>query len=415
MGNKNIGNTEREETKKMIMIGLLTNNVISANYGVNALSISNIILIERSCKKNNIEHKYVLFGDFTKKEQQISKIKKIDELQSIDITIVPELEFRKLKSISLFIKNINTCDVVFDTSGGDSYSDIYGNNRMLHQYLPKAIVLSRKKKLVFTPQTIGPFKSSIWSKLCGRQMKNSLAVFARDNKSFELGKKFNLDNIYQVTDMAMVLPYESDRYNIEHTDEKLRVGVNVSGLLYNGGYTENNQFGLKANYKELIDEIIKMLMTELKCDVYLVPHVITTGTESDNEACEKIKKEYPSVHYKEIFEGPIEAKSFIANLDLLIGSRMHSTIAAISSGVPVLPLSYSRKFEGLFGSIDYKECINLKEDNKEGVLNKIRDFVNSIDTIHENVKHSNEIIAEKISLYSSELDRALEKCENEKW
>ena len=35
----------------MITIGLLTNNVISANYGVNALSISNILLIERSCKK----------------------------------------------------------------------------------------------------------------------------------------------------------------------------------------------------------------------------------------------------------------------------------------------------------------------------------------------------------------------------
>lgn len=399
----------------MITIGLLTNNLISANYGVNALSISNIVLIERSCKKNNIEHRYVLFGDVAKKEQQISKIKKIDELQSIDITIVPELEFRKLKSISLFIKNIKTCDVVFDTSGGDSYSDIYGNNRMLHQYLPKAIALSRKKKLVFTPQTIGPFKSSIWSKLCGRQMKNSLAVFTRDNKSFNLGKdKFKLDNIYQVTDMAMVLPYESDSYNIENTDKKLRVGVNVSGLLYNGGYTENNQFGLKSNYKELIDGIIKMLMTELKCDVYLVPHVITTGTESDNEACEKIKNEYPGVHYNEVFEGPIEAKSFIANLDLLIGSRMHSTIAAISSGVPVLPLSYSRKFEGLFGTIDYKECINLKEDNKESVLNKIRNFINSIDTIHENVKHSNEIIAEKISLYSSELDRILEKCKNEK-
>lgn len=399
----------------MITIGLLTNNLISANYGVNALSISNIVLIERSCKKNNIEHRYVLFGDVAKKEQQISKIKKIDELQSIDITIVPELEFRKLKSISLFIKNIKTCDVVFDTSGGDSYSDIYGNNRMLHQYLPKAIALSRKKKLVFTPQTIGPFKSSIWSKLCGRQMKNSLAVFTRDNKSFNLGKdKFKLDNIYQVTDMAMVLPYERDSYNIENTDKKLRVGVNVSGLLYNGGYTENNQFGLKSNYKELIDGIIKMLMTELKCDVYLVPHVITTGTESDNEACEKIKNEYPGVHYNEVFEGSIEAKSFIANLDLLIGSRMHSTIAAISSGVPVLPLSYSRKFEGLFGSIDYKECINLKEDNKESVLNKIRNFINSIDTIHENVKHSNEIIAEKISLYSSELDRVLEKCKNEK-
>lgn len=399
----------------MITIGLLTNNLISANYGVNALSISNIVLIERSCKRNNIEHRYVLFANVSKKEQQISKIKKIDELQSIDITIVSELEFRKIKSISLFMKNIKECDVVFDTSGGDSYSDIYGNNRMLHQYLPKAIVLLKKKKLVFTPQTIGPFKSSIWSKLCGRQMKNSMAVFARDNKSFDLGKyKFKLDNIYQVTDMAMVLPYESDNYDDENGDKKLRVGVNVSGLLYNGGYTENNQFGLRANYKELVDEIIKMLITELNCDVYLVPHVITTGTESDNEACERIKNEYPNVHYQEVFAGPIEAKSFISNLDLLIGSRMHSTIAAISSGVPVIPLSYSRKFEGLFGSIEYKECINLKEEDKESVLNKINDFIRSIDVIRDNVKHSNEIIVEKISLYNKELDRVLESCKNEK-
>lgn len=90
----------------MITIGLLTNNVISANYGVNALSISNILLIERSCKKNNIEHKYMLFGDIAKKEEQISKIKGIGELQKINLSIVPELEFRKINSVFTFIKNI---------------------------------------------------------------------------------------------------------------------------------------------------------------------------------------------------------------------------------------------------------------------------------------------------------------------
>ena len=398
----------------MITIGLLTNSVISANYGVNALSISNILLIERSCKNNNIEHRYVLFGDISKKEEQISKIKSIDELQGIELSIVPELEFRKIKSVSTFIKNIKSCDVVFDTSGGDSYSDIYGNNRMLHQYLPKSIVLFAGKKLVFTPQTIGPFKNSVWKILCGRQMKKSMAIFARDNKSFNLGKeKFGLDNIFQVTDMAMVLPYQSRKQKEEANNRKLQVGVNVSGLLYNGGYTENNQFGLKSNYKELIDEIVQMLTKEFQYEVFLVPHVITTGTESDNEACEIIKNKYPEVQYEGIFEGPIEAKSFISDLDLLIGSRMHSTIAAISSGIPVLPLSYSRKFEGLFGSIDYQECINLKEDDKTSVLVQIRNYLNSIEKMQDSVKQSNVIINEKMSLYSSELDSVLEKCRNE--
>lgn len=414
MGNENFRNNKKEEAKVMITIGLLTNSVISANYGVNALSISNILLIERSCKKNNIDHQYVIFGDVLREEEQISKIKSISELHCIKVSIVPELEFRKIKSVSNFIKNIKVCDVVFDTSGGDSYSDIYGNNRMLHQYLPKWISLLLGKKLVLTPQTLGPFKSGIWEKLCRSQMKKCMAVFARDNTSFVLGKKdFGLENIYQVTDMAMVLPYERLRLNKNVKKERIRVGVNVSGLLYNGGYTENNQFGLKSNYKELVDKIIFMLTKEFDCEVYLVPHVITTGTESDNEACEEIKKKYPVVQYEGVFQGPIEAKSFISGLDMLIGSRMHSTIAAISSGVPVVPLSYSRKFEGLFGSIAYKECINLKEDDENAVLEKIQKYINEIGKMNDSVKKSNEIIKEKISLYSSALDDVLEKCNNE--
>ena len=44
----------------------------------------------------------------------------------------------------------------------------------------------------------------------------------------------------------------------------------------------------------------------------------------------------------------MEAKSHISGMDFFIGSRMHACIAAYSSGVPVFPLGYSRKFTGLF-------------------------------------------------------------------
>ena len=395
----------------MITIGLLTNSVLSSNYGVNALSIANILLIERCCKRNNIQHQYFIFGDQSKADNQIKKIQNIDELRDTVINIVPELEFRRLKSVLSFIKNIKTCDVIFDTSGGDSYSDIYGNTRMLHQYVPKYISLALKKRLILTPQTIGPFKSAIWKKLSEKQLKNCMAVFARDHSSYMLGKNdFNLENIYEVTDKAMILPYTHTALD-GRNNSRLRVGLNISGLLYNGGYTENNQFDLKSNYKELVDRLIKMLTEELLCDVYLVPHVVTTGIESDNEACGSLKAKYPLVKYNRVFEGPIEAKSFISGLDLFIGSRMHSTIAAISSGVPVIPLSYSRKFEGLFGSIEYNDCINLKELDEKSVLEVIRNGVNDINGLQVCVQKSNEIIREKIEVYNRLLDELLRACD----
>lgn len=411
MRNEIAGKDERKEAIVMITIGLLTNSVLSANYGVNALSIANMVLIERCCKRNNIQHQYFIFGDQSKADNQIKKIQMIDDLRDTVINIVPDLEFRRLKSVSSFIKNIKKCDVIFDTSGGDSYSDIYGNTRMLHQYVPKCISLALKKRLILTPQTIGPFKSATWKKLCERQLQDCMAVFARDYASYTLGKnEFNLENIFQVTDMAMILPYTHTVLD-GSTSSRLRVGLNISGLLYNGGYTENNQFGLKSDYKELIGRLIKMLTEELYCDVYLVPHVITTGIESDNEACDSLKAKYPLVKYNRVFEGPIEAKSFISGLDLFIGSRMHSTIAAISSGVPVIPLSYSRKFEGLFGSIEYKDCINLKELDEESVLEIIRNGVNEIKRLQSCVQKSNEIIREKMEAYNRLLDELLRKCD----
>ena len=54
MRNEIAGKDERKEAVVMITIGLLPNSFLSANYRVDALSIANIGLIERCCKRNNI-------------------------------------------------------------------------------------------------------------------------------------------------------------------------------------------------------------------------------------------------------------------------------------------------------------------------------------------------------------------------
>ena len=60
------------------------------------------------------------------------------------------------------------------------------------------------------------------------------------------------------------------------------------------------------------------------------------------------------------FRTPVEAKSYIAGMDFFAGARMHACIAAVSSGVPVYPLAYSRKFNGLFvETLGYPEMGDL--------------------------------------------------------
>ena len=46
-----------------------------------------------------------------------------------------------------------------------------------------------------------------------------------------------------------------------------------------------------------------------------------------------------------------EVKWCISKLDWFVGSRMHATIAALSSGVPCAAIAYSRKFRGVFATL----------------------------------------------------------------
>ncbi|MGB3247410.1 MAG: polysaccharide pyruvyl transferase family protein, partial [Sulfitobacter sp.] len=46
-------------------------------------------------------------------------------------------------------------------------------------------------------------------------------------------------------------------------------------------------------------------------------------------------------------------------------------IAAFSSGVPVIPMAYSRKFEGLFGTIGYTRTVDCTSQSADTIHNAI--------------------------------------------
>lgn len=387
----------------MITIGLLTNDITSGNYGVNALSISNLLFLEEICGENDIRHKYFIFDNPAKDVEYMEIFSKISGLEKIDFKLLHGLELRKpIKTGSMFYNAIKKCDIVFDTSGGDSFADIYGNIRILHQLLPKIITNINKVPLVFTPQTIGPFKHKLWKRMAQRVAQKSCVIYVRDKVSYDFCvQELKLNNVIGVTDMAMRLPYTIDTEKSKN--HPLRVGINVSGLLYNGGYNQKNQFGLKSSYKDTIHKLITMLQDSYDCEIHLVPHVVAKGIEGDNIVCAEIINNFPSVIYEEHLIGPIDAKTCISKMDVFIGSRMHSTIASLSSGVPTIPLSYSRKFEGLFSSLGYEECINLKEFDSNQVLQLIINKIDNLEELQESTDRAKLEIQKKLNIYKASL------------
>ena len=156
-----------------------------------------------------------------------------------------------------------------------------------------------------------------------------------------------------------------------------------------------------TDYKVLVTKTIEYFSKLNGVKVHLIPHVVPANmsVEDDYAVSLEIKELYPNVVVPSKFVNPIEAKSYISGLDFFTGGRMHSCIAAFSSGVPVVPMAYSRKFNGLFkDTLQYKwmgDCVNSSE---EDVLREIIHGYENRATLAEDIaKSEKEIIKPRLN------------------
>jgi colanic acid/amylovoran biosynthesis protein len=298
-------------------------------------------------------------------------------LNALLLKLLPLRSFRNLlSSINPYVKILVETDKVFDITGGDSFSDIYGLRRFLiYGFLQKWLVTQFGKELILLPQTYGPFKSSITRLMAKNVLKRARMVFARDSESVEyvralLGSHSLNGNLRFMPDVAFILdsrrPETIDVGSLDNVRKEgsIVVGLNISGLLFNGGYTQENMFGLQTSYHELIYSIVDFLMKQEKLLVLLVPHVLSPSRaiEDDPNACrllyEKLSEKYPGRIF--LTQGKYnhnDIKYIIGLCDFFIGSRMHACIAALSQSIPAVGIAYSKKFYGVFESIGLGECV----------------------------------------------------------
>lgn len=288
-----------------------------------------------------------------------------------DIRVV-DLDRRFMTSPRGYFALARASDMVIDIGAGDSFADIYGAGRLKRMFVLKYLTHLASTPLVVAPQTIGPFTKG-WSKGLARlSLRLSALVATRDAKSTAALRVLGYrGDAIEASDVALRLPYTPPG---PRPDGPPRVGINVSGLLMAGGYTGKNELGIALNYPRLMRDLIRHFQG-LGTQVHLVPHVIVNSGpmvgEDDARASAALVAEFPGTVLAPPFTSPSDAKSYIAAMDFFMGARMHACIAAFSSGVPVVPMAYSRKFEGLFGTLGYARTVDCTTETGPAILAKI--------------------------------------------
>jgi hypothetical protein len=78
--------------------------------------------------------------------------------------------------------------------------------------------------------------------------------------------------------------------------------------------------------------------------------------------------------------------------------------------VPVVPVSYSRKFEGLYGGLDYKWLIPAKGMATDAALAFTLDAFARRDEVAADIARGNEVVSKGLEVYTAELARQFDRA-----
>jgi colanic acid/amylovoran biosynthesis protein len=384
-------------------VGLLGASLGTGNRGVSALGASVVKLVDEACpgaqtslfigereskpftlRVNGIERQVSVVNYRMSPKAPLNRQMWWILIMSLVYCCLPIAGLRRaIARATPWIQALLECSMVAEIRGGDSFSDIYGLQRFVIGSLPVLTVILVRGHVTLLPQTYGPYNGAAARALARFILRRSDTILSRDQEGMKqieemIGKTerrlfcpdvaFSLEAILPSAP-RIIPPLPAER-------RECLIGLNVNGLMYNGGYTRSNMFGLKLDYPSFLAELASRLLSDPNNRLLLVPHTFaaTGRVESDPDGCAAVLKGLPEsmrsrAHLVDAPYDQNEIKGVIGLCDFFVGSRMHACIAALSQGIPAVGVAYSKKFRGVFESVGAGDWVvdGRDTDAMEGV------------------------------------------------
>lgn len=390
-------NSSPAAAPRPIRIGLAWHSLNSGNLGVGALTVANAAIARAVAEEMGLKPSFLIMAP------------RDADTPAIDMpdASVFHIDRKGVTDRNGLWRAVGELDCVLDIGAGDSFADIYGPRRFAFLWLTKAMTIARKVPLVLSPQTIGPFTKPAYKAPAAWAMKRSAVVLARDAKSRDVALTMAPGaNVKLSVDVAFVLPFE-DRSQLRG-GERLRFGINASGLLFHEAESGRNRFGLSYDYAAFTRQVLTEWSEREDVEVHLVPHAKSNKDPGDDDGAlaDRLAAEFPKAVRVPNFADPSAAKAHISSLDLLVGGRMHACIGAFSAGTPVVPVAYSRKFSGLFGLLGYEAMVPVTGLDLEGVMDFVRAAAADRATLSQRIAAGMAKVTDLLDVYRDELRRA---------
>lgn len=261
------------------------------------------------------------------------------------------------------LKAFMSADIIIDLSG-DTLTEDYGPHVTYSHFLPILLGLACRKPVFVCAQSIGPFKLTTW--FAKHTLNRVSKITVREKITYDYLRSIGVktSNLEQTADMAFLLK-PSTKKEAEKILKKERIdvskkpllGVTVSNLVEkrynkNSGHADADFI---ADIAAMLDEVVRTQ----KAHVVFIGHVTGPSLAKDDRiVAKKIQEKMQAKSNSSVLVGnyrPEELKAIISLCDVILGSRMHSNIGALSTHTPTVAIGYSHKTDGIMNSLDMKE------------------------------------------------------------
>lgn len=292
-------------------------------------------------------------------------------------------------------------DLVLDTRAGDSFTDIYGLGRLRSMAAAAEYAVRAGTPVVLSPQTIGPFASRTGRAIAKRSLSSASLVMARDTASAAEAIRLGRHVDVVTTDVVFAL-------DVPKPGRQRDAVLNVSGLLW-----QPNPHVDVESYRATVREIHDALVADGRT-VTLLAHVLPSNSPDDDvPALKAFRQEHAPTSELLIPRSLPEVRQVLAGAALVIGSRMHACLNALSVGTPALPLAYSRKFAPLLADLGWSHVVDLRAPTD--AVQRVR-MLSDSDGIAGQVAEVRERAAARLQLATELLagDRPSERTERDR-
>jgi colanic acid/amylovoran biosynthesis protein len=295
------------------------------------------------------------FGTYLKKT-------KYDLLQKADIerfsktnlavNLLPE-SFRQSFGI---VKN-EEIGAILDASGF-AFGDQHPVSRIINFANELEQATSMGKTIILLPQALGPFERPEIRNAFIRVYSAADLIFSRDQLSTEYAKK-------ALEDHGKLYQYPDFTNQLKPILEKESNSSKIACIVPNDRMIEKAESDKERDeYMHLLKRIIRHVMKS-----EMEPVLLLHG-EDDETIAKRLQSEFDALRLH-TEDDPVMLKKFIGESHILIGSRFHALVSALSQSVPAVGTSWSHKYEMLFSEYDCPDLLLGVSASDELIENSI--------------------------------------------